>query len=82
MWSAPQIGIESSSYEYVVTEGITPSKDFMLGGGQTYTVSNPFKSSLSVSLNDRAQVKAVSSNGSRILAGVLRPTSPCAGAAS
>lgn len=59
----PQIGIESSSYEYVVTEGITPSKDFMLGGGQTYTVSNPFKSSLSVSLNDRAQVKAVSSNG-------------------
>lgn len=59
----PQIGIESSAYEYVVTEGITPSKDFMLGGGQTYVLSNPFKSSLSVSLNDRAQVKAISSNG-------------------
>ena len=59
----PQIGIESSAYEYVVTKGITPSKDFMLGGGQTYTFSDPFESSLSVALNDRAQVKAVSSNG-------------------
>lgn len=59
----PQIGIESSAYKYVVTEGITPSKDFMLGGGQTYMFSDPFKSSLSVVLNDRAQVEAVSSNG-------------------
>ena len=59
----PQIGIESSTYKYVVTEGITPSKDFMLGGGQTYMFSDPFKSSLSVALNDRAQVEAVSSNG-------------------
>ena len=59
----PQIGIESSAYKYVVTEGITPSEDFMLGGGQTYMFSDPFKSSLSVVLNDRAQVEAVSSNG-------------------
>lgn len=59
----PQIGIESSAYKYVVTEGITPSKDFMLGGGQTYMFSDPFKSSLSVALKDRAQVEAVSSNG-------------------
>lgn len=59
----PQIGIESSAYKYVVTEGITPSKDFMLGGGQTYMFSDPFKSSLSVALNDRAQVEAVSSDG-------------------
>lgn len=59
----PQIGIESSAYKYVVTEGITPSKDFMLGGGQTYMFSDPFKSSLSVALNDRAQVEAVSTNG-------------------
>lgn len=59
----PQIGIESSAYKYVVTEGITPSKVFMLGGGQTYMFSDPFKSSLSVALNDRAQVEAVSSNG-------------------
>ena len=59
----PQICIESSAYKYVVTEGITPSKDFMLGGGQTYMFSDQFKSSLSVALNDRAQVEAVSSNG-------------------
>ena len=48
----PQIGIESSAYEYVLTKGITPSKDFMLGGGQTYTFSDPFESSLSVALHD------------------------------
>lgn len=59
----PQIGIESSAYKYVAIEGITPSEDFMLGGGQTYTFSDPFESSLSVALNDRAQVEAVSTNG-------------------
>ena len=59
----PQIGIESSAYKYVATEGITPSEDFMLGGGQTYMFSDPFESSLSVALNDRAQVEAVSTNG-------------------
>ena len=35
----PQIGIESSAYKYVVTEGITPSEDFMLGGGVRHTRS-------------------------------------------
>lgn len=59
----PQIGIESSAYKYVAIEGITPSEDFMLGGGQTYMFSDPFESSLSVALNDRAQVEAVSTNG-------------------
>ena len=59
----PQIGIESSAYKYVAIEGIAPSEDFMLGGGQTYMFSDPFESSLSVALNDRAQVEAVSSNG-------------------
>lgn len=58
----PQIGIESSAYKYVAIEGITPSEDFMLGGGQTYMFSDPFESSLSVALNDRAQVEAVSTN--------------------
>lgn len=32
----PQIGIESSTYEYVATEGITPSEDFMLGGADIH----------------------------------------------
>ena len=27
----PQIGIESSSYDYVMTKGIKPNRDFMLG---------------------------------------------------
>ena len=39
----PQIGIESSAYEYVVTEGITPSKDFMLGGGANVRAQQSFQ---------------------------------------
>jgi len=59
----PQIGIESSSYDYVMTKGIKPNRDFMLGGGHDYAFSSPFKSSLSLNLNDKAVVEAVGSNG-------------------
>ena len=59
----PQIGIESSAYDYVMTKGIKPARDFMLGGGHTYMFSGPFKSSLSLNLNEKAAVEAVSANG-------------------
>lgn len=59
----PQIGIESSSYDYVMTKGIKPSKGFMLGGGHTYILSSPFESSLSLNLNGKAIVAAVGANG-------------------
>lgn len=59
----PQIGIESSAYDYVMTKGIKPARDFMLGGGHTYMFSGPFKSSLSLNLNEKATVEAVSANG-------------------
>ena len=59
----PQIGIESSSYDYVMTKGIKPNRDFMLGGGRDYAFSSPFKSSLSLNLKDKAVVEAVGSNG-------------------
>ena len=59
----PQIGIESSSYDYVMTKGIKPNRDFMLGGGHDYAFSSPFKSSLSLNLNDKAVVEAFGSNG-------------------
>ena len=59
----PQIGIESSAYDYVMTKGIKPARDFMLGGGHTYMFSGPFKSSLSLNLNEKATVEAVSVNG-------------------
>ena len=52
----PQIGIESSAYDYVMTKGIKPARDFMLGGGHTYMFSGPFKSSLSLNLNEKATV--------------------------
>ena len=55
---APKLGIDTVGYEYTTAESIVPSKDFMLGGGQRYEFSDPFKSSLSVSLRETAHVWA------------------------
>lgn len=55
---APKLGIESAGYDYVTAESIVPSEDFMLGGGQRYELSDPFDSSLSVSLRESAHVWA------------------------
>ena len=59
---APKLGIESAGYEYVTAESIVPSEDFMLGGGERYELSDPFDSSLSVSLRDTARVWATTGN--------------------
>lgn len=55
---ASKLGIESAGYDYVKAESIVPSEDFMLGGGERYEFSDPFDSSLSVSLRDTAHVWA------------------------
>lgn len=55
---APKLGIESAGYDYVEAESIVPSEDFMLGGGERYELSDPFDSSLSVSLRETAHVWA------------------------
>ena len=55
---ASKLGIESAGYDYAKAESIVPSEDFMLGGGEHYEFSDPFDSSLSVSLRDTAHVWA------------------------
>lgn len=55
---SPKLGVQSSSWEYKTAESIVPTEDFMLGGGQRYEFSDPFKSSLSVSLREEATVYA------------------------
>lgn len=55
---ASKLGIESAGYDYVKAESIVPSEDFMLGGGERYEFSDPFDSSLSVSLRETAHVWA------------------------
>ena len=55
---APKLGVQSSSWEYKTAESIVPTEDFMLGGGQRYEFSDPFESSLSVSLREEATVYA------------------------
>lgn len=55
---ASKFGIESAGYDYATAESIVPSEDFMLGGGERYEFSDPFDSSLSVSLRETAHVWA------------------------
>lgn len=55
---APKLGIDTMAYDYVRAESIVPSEDFMIGGGQRYEFSDPFESSLSVSLRETAHVWA------------------------
>lgn len=55
---APKLGIDTMGYDYVTAESIVPSEDFMIGGGQRYELSDPFDSSLSVSLRETARVWA------------------------
>lgn len=56
---ASKLGIESAGYDYAKAESIVPSEDFMLGGGERYEFSDPFDSSLSVSLRETARVWAM-----------------------
>lgn len=55
---ASKLGIESAGYDYATAESIVPSEDFMLGGGERYEFSDPFDSSLSVSLRETAHMWA------------------------
>ena len=53
-----QLGVASVGDGFVKTESIVPSKDFMLGGGERYDLTDPFESSLAVTLRDSAHVCA------------------------
>ena len=58
--AAPKLGIQTSAWEYDYVESIVPTASFMLGGGQRYDLSDPFRSALRISLRDTAVVHAVS----------------------
>lgn len=55
---ASKLGIESAGYDHATAESIVPSEGFMLGGGERYELSDPFDSSLSVSLRETVHVWA------------------------
>ena len=55
---APKLGIESFGDGCVMCESIVPDEDFMIGGGERYEFSDPFKSALPVSLQASAHVWA------------------------
>lgn len=57
------IGVDATSGDCKMTKSIIPESDFMLGGGEAYKITDPFESSMAVSLSDKATVEAVSGSG-------------------
>lgn len=55
-----RLGVASVGDGFVKTESIVPSSDFMVGGGERYVLTDPFESSLAVTLRDDARVWATS----------------------
>lgn len=53
-----KLGIISSGYDNVPVKSICPDADFMLGGGQSYTFTDPFDSAWAVELEEKAVVRA------------------------
>ena len=53
-----KLGIISSGYENAVVDSIYPDEDFMLGGGQSYRITDPFESAWAVELGEKAKVHA------------------------
>lgn len=51
-----QMGIMITSSDYAMVKTISPSKDFMLGGGQSFKIDEAFESAWQVSLDDNAKV--------------------------
>ncbi|MBB5262974.1 hypothetical protein HNP82_000068 [Catenibacillus scindens] len=58
-----KLGIISSGYDNVLVDSICPSEDFMIGGGVSYTITDPFDSAWAVELGDRAVVHATNGDG-------------------
>lgn len=53
-----QLGILASGYQMARVENIYPAEDFMLGGGKSYEISDPFESAWSVELDKDVVVHA------------------------
>ena len=53
---APKLGIARIGSSYATVESVVPAKNFMIGGGERYELSDPFESALSVSLRDDAHL--------------------------
>lgn len=57
-----KLGIVSSGYDYFMMDTIYVDEGFMLGGGRSFAVSDPFDSSWSVQLEDSVQLYAWTDN--------------------
>ena len=53
-----KLGVVSSGNTYAVVDSIYFDQDFLIGGGQAYTVTDPYESAWAVQLNDNAKAYA------------------------
>lgn len=53
-----KLGVASSGSTYAVVDSIYFDKDFLIGGGQAYTVTDPYESAWAVQLSEKAKAYA------------------------
>ena len=53
-----KLGIISSGYDNSVVDSIYFTPDFMIGGGEAYTITDPYDSAWDVQLNEKARIYA------------------------
>lgn len=53
-----KLGIISSGYDNTLVDSIYFEPEFMLGGGQAYTITDPYDAAWAVELSEKAQVYA------------------------
>jgi len=53
-----KLGIQRAGYENVLVDSYVPTSSFMIGGGRSYDVVDPFDSAWSVNLDDTAELLA------------------------
>ena len=60
------MGIAEASYENAPVESIYVDADFMVGGGRSFAVPDPFDSALALQLTERARVYAYTDDDKRV----------------
>lgn len=53
-----KLGIVSAGYDYAVVDNIYPAQEFMIGGGKSYSITDPFDSAWAVELSEKAELHA------------------------
>lgn len=61
-----KLGIVSSGHENASVDSVFPDPDFMLGGGESFVITDGYESALKVNLSEKAKIHAYTSNEQKL----------------